>query len=291
MLAPICLFTYNRLNETQRTVEALKCNYLASQSELYIYSDGPKNVDSNQKVNDVRNYLKGINGFKSVEIIESPSNKGLANSVITGVSEVIAKFGKIIVLEDDLISAPNFLNFMNQALDFYQENPKIFSISGYTLNLPSLKTYKNDVYLGYRASSWGWATWKDRWENVDWEVKDYPAFKWNVFEHIRFMRAGSDMPRMLWKQMHGILDSWAIRWCYYQFKKDMLTVYPSKSKIINNGIGESATNTKKSKRYTVTLEEGHRIQFNFLEQIHVDKCLKKEFRSKFSFWSRLSDKF
>lgn len=291
MLAPICLFTYNRLNETQQTVEALKRNYLASQSELYIYSDGPKNPDKAAKVSEVRAYLKGVTGFKSVQIIESTSNKGLANSVIAGVSEVISKFGKVIVLEDDLISAPNFLNFMNQALDFYHENQKIFSISGFTLDLPTLKTYDKDIYLGYRASSWGWATWKNRWEHVDWEVKDYPAFKWNVFEHIRFMRGGSDMPHMLWKQMHGVIDSWAIRWCYCQFKKDLLTVFPSKSKIVNIGIGEEATHTKKSKRYYASLDEVDKLQFEFLDQIIIDDRLRKEFKGKFSILSRLNDKF
>ena len=138
-IAPICLFTYNRLEETIQTVAALKNNFLANKSELFIFSDGAKNKNVEQKIKQVRKYLKTITGFKNITIYESSKNKGLANSIIDGVTKIIETYGKIIVLEDDLVTSPNFLNFMNQALEFYHYNNRIYSVSGYTLNLPSLK--------------------------------------------------------------------------------------------------------------------------------------------------------
>jgi hypothetical protein len=290
MLAPICLFTYNRLSETIETIEALKNNYLASESDLIVFSDGPKNDTADKNVENVRNYIRGISGFKSINIIESSINKGLANSIISGVSYILENYEKVIVLEDDLISAPNFLNFMNQALDFYEDQNKIYSISGYTMDLPSLEKSKVDFYLGYRASSWGWGTWKNRWNKVCWEIKDHNRFFLSPIKHIRFLRGGSDLSLMLWRQMHGKIDSWAIRWCYHQFKNDLLTVFPSKSKVINIGSGDSATHTKKLNRFNVQLDTGNQKVFLFDQNPKINKIFVKEFRAKFSLYNRMKDK-
>ena len=290
MITPICLFTYNRLEETQQTVTALQQNFLAKESDLFIFSDGPKNEASFIKVNDVREYLKTIKGFKSITIFESQTNKGLANSIISGVTQIIEEYGKIIVLEDDLITTPNFLDFMNQALKFYEYKP-IFSISGYSFDLPSLKSYPKDFYLGYRASSWGWATWKDQWKSVDWEVEGYEQFSKSLKQQRRFMRGGSDMPRMLKNQMKGKIDSWAIRWCYDQFQKDLLTVFPSISKIRSIGFGENATHTKSTQRFYTTLDKGLQRDFNFNFPEQIVENITIEFREKFSILSRLKDKF
>ena len=291
MLSPICLFTYNRLSETKQTLEALQLNFLASESELFIFSDAAKAGGNQQKVVDVRNYLKTITGFKKVEIIESSVNKGLANSIIQGVTKIINEYGKVIVLEDDLITTPNFLEFMNQSLDFYAENNNIFSIAGYSMDLPFLKNYDKDFYYGYRASSWGWATWKDRWEAIDWQMNDYSHFKWNFRAQINFMRGGSDLPYMLWKQMHGKIDSWAVRWCYNQFKNDLLTVYPVKSKVESIGFGAAATHTKKTKRFFVVPDQEHKVSFRFENEAEIDEQLYREFKNKFSVITRLKDRF
>ena len=176
MLSPICLFTYNRLDETRQTVEALKRNFLAPLSCLYIFSDGPKDETITQKVNEVRQYIKTIGGFKAIKIFESPVNRGLAKSIIDGVTQIIEKYGRVIVLEDDLITSPNFLDFMNYALEFYQNKERVLSISGYSFSINYPNDYKYDVAIGFRASSWGWATWKDRWNKIDWRVNDYSSF-------------------------------------------------------------------------------------------------------------------
>ncbi|MGS0525317.1 hypothetical protein ACU8V7_09110 [Zobellia nedashkovskayae] len=147
MFAPICLFTYNRLSETRQTVEALQKNYLAKDSNLFIFSDGPKNESSSHKVNAVREYLKSIDGFKSITIYESIENKGLANSIISGVTQVIEKYGKVIVVEDDLVLSENFLSFMNKSLTYYKTIPKVFSISGFCLKITAPKKFQYDMFF------------------------------------------------------------------------------------------------------------------------------------------------
>lgn len=291
MLAPICLFTYNRLNEIQQTINALQKNFLSQESELYIFSDGPNNIATDTKVEEVRKYLKTIKGFKAVKVFESPVNKGLANSIISGVTQIIDKHEKVIVLEDDLITSPNFLDFMNQALLFYQEKEKVLSISGYSFLIKHSNNYQYDVSLGYRASSWGWATWKDRWKDIDWEVKDYNYFKWNLLKRLKFNRGGSDMSHLLDKQIKGQINSWAIRFCYHQFKYGFLDVFPVLSKVMNIGFSQNGTNCKfKSKRYKTILDISDKRSFCFNDELIVDQNVINEFYKHYSLKSRLSDK-
>lgn len=289
-LAPVVLFTYNRLFETKQTVEALQKNFLAKESELFIFSDGPKNIEGKEKVDAVRNYLDFIDGFKTVQIKESPLNKGLANSIIDGVTEIIEQYGNVIVLEDDLVTSPNFLDFMNQALDFYKNSSKVISISGYTLNLPSLNNYHLDYYFGYRASSLGWGTWIKKWKNIDWNISDYPNFKKDYKQQLKLFNLGNDMPGMLKNQMRGKIDSWAIRWCYHQFKQELITVFAAKSKITHIGDGEDATNASGTIKFNTPLDIGLQRKYNFNSELEVNKNLIKEFKSKFSIKTRAFDK-
>ena len=130
-LSPVVLFVYNRPEHTKKTIEALQQNHLASESNLYIFSDGCKNENDKIRVEKVREFIQSVKGFKSVSITQREKNLGLANSVITGVSDVINKFGKVIVLEDDLVISPYFLQYMNKALDFYEKEEQVISIHGY----------------------------------------------------------------------------------------------------------------------------------------------------------------
>ncbi|TDK42043.1 glycosyltransferase [Algoriphagus formosus] len=286
-LAPIVLFTFNRISETRATVNALRKNFLAKESDLFIFSDGPKFLDD-KKVAGVHNFIDTISGFKSVTIIKSSVNKGLASSIIEGVSEILKTYDSVIVLEDDLISSPNFLDFMNQALEFYRNNPMVFSISGYTMDLPGLKNNKKDYYLGYRASSWGWGTWADRWTKVDWDSNEFKPLSWK--EKRNFRKGGNDLPRMLNNQLKKKIDSWAIRWVYHQFKIGGLTVFPKSSKILSVGFGDDATHTKKTRRFDTVLDNGKRIHFEFDDELILNPKLLKDFRNKFSIWSRIKDR-
>lgn len=248
-LSPIILFAYNRPGHTEQTVVALKKNELASESDLFIFSDGPK-IENDENVKKVREYIKTINGFKSVTIIEREKNFGLANSIISGVNEIIDKFGKVIVLEDDLVTSKYFLKFMNGALDFFKDRNDVFSISGYSYPAKIMRipeNYKHEIYLSYRFGSWGWATCADRWDKVDWSVTDFEEFKHNKKLQKEFNRGGRDLSGMLISQMHGDIDSWAIRFDYAHFKNNSFSVRPVKTLVANIGMDGSGVHCEQKK--------------------------------------------
>jgi len=290
-LAPVCLFTYNRLVETQKTLDALKSNFLALSSDLIVFSDGAKNKSAVESVNLVREYLKTVEGFKSVTVIERQENYGLAKSIISGVSEVIDKHGQIIVLEDDLVTSPNFLSYMNKSLDFYDKKSKIWSVSGFSFPMSYQPNYNFDVAFGVRASSWGWATWADRWDKVDWDVADYTSFIKDKKAQKEFKQGGSDLCKMLNDQMTGKINSWAIRFCYAQFKNKALDVYPVSSKIKNIGFSAEATHTGgMDKRFMTKLDKTGKTDFLFSEELVPDPLLLRQFRKPFSIFMRLKYK-
>ena len=254
-LSPIVLFVYNRPEHTKRTVESLLKNTLARASKLLIFSDGAKNDKDLKKVNAVRDYIKTIKGFDRTEIVLRDKNFGLANSVISGITEVFKQNDRVIAMEDDIITSPSFLNFMNKALAFYQENKSIYSVSGYPYPIKISNKYQKDIFISYRASSWGWGTWKDRWEKVDWEIKDFSTFIFDKKTQKLFDRGGQDLTPMLKAQMKGNVDSWAIRWSYAHFKKNAFCLYPIVPLCKNIGTDKSGTHSSSSKKLDVNLEE------------------------------------
>lgn len=290
-LAPIILFVYNRPDLTKQTIKALLNNVLSIDSEIYVFSDGNKSEKDESYVKEVRSFIKNIVGFKSVKIFESQNNKGLANSIIQGVSEVMKNYDKVIVLEDDLYTTPNFLQFMNDSLNFYSNEKHVFSISGYSFNLGVATGEKFDAYLLNRGWSWGWATWKDRWEDVDWKVKTYEKFVHDSNARKEFSSGGSDLNKMLDAQMNHKLDSWAIRWFYHQFANKGLTVYPVYSKVHNNGFGVEATHTKGSdKRYIPLIDTLNNNTFRFPNSIENSTYYQQIFVKKMGYWSRFISK-
>jgi len=257
--APVVLFTYNRPEHTKMTVEALSRNRGAANTELYIFCDGPKPGHVTAAVQLVQDYASRIGStkcFRAVHVSISEENRGLANSIIAGVSRVLELHDEVIVLEDDLVTAAGFLEYMNEALDFFKVHRHIWSISGYALPIEIPRNYPHDVYVTPRACSWGWGTWKDRWEKVDWAVVDYPSFQVCRRRRMAFNRGGLDMSAMLDAKMRGKIDSWAIRWCYSQFLAGALTVYPTQSYVRNSGLDGSGTHSGVSTKYHAALVAG-----------------------------------
>ena len=288
-LSPVLLFTYKRPDQTRQTVEALQRNHLADQSELYIFSDGPRTEADADKVQHVREYLKTIDGFKKTTLKLSDKNQGLAASIIGGVTELINTYGKVIVLEDDLVTSTNFISFCNQALSHYKDDPQVFSVSGYTRPISGLKD--NGVYFTSRASSWGWASWKEKWNDVDWEVKDYAGFSSDSRARRAFNRMGSDMAAMLDKQMRGDIDSWAIRWCYHQFRNSYVTVFPATSKVRNIGFNEAASHTtSRFNNFRTDLDRSGNQTFEFSRNFNLDKNIIREFTRPYWLSERIKNK-
>lgn len=285
-LAPIIIFTYNRLDTLELVIKNLQKNILADKTDVFIFSDYARKDKDVESIEKVRSFLHTIEGFKSLTIIERKENYGLAKNIIEGVTDIINKYEKVIVLEDDLITSKNFISYMNQALDFYEDDKRIFAISGYTGNLPSLENLNEEGYLSYRPSSWGWATWKEEWIKNDWEVKDFDKFIKDNKAVKNFNRGGIDMTRMLKHCMEGKNHSWAIRWSYSMYKLDKYCFYPKVSKIQNVGFGEDATNCKGIDIYQTMLDSSENCDFRFNKNIEVNKQFIKEFAYVYSYTNK-----
>jgi len=271
-LAPICLFTYNRLEETKKTITALKKNNLASESNLFIFSDGWKNEKGKEKIESVRSYLQTIKGFRAVVIYKSSINKGLANSIIDGVSKVVNIYGKVIVLEDDLITTPNFLDFMNKSLNFYEDHKDIQSISGYSLKIKH-KSHNSDIYFSRRPHSWSWATWSKYWHKDFFDKEklreDLTKNKLLLFKET----CGQDISEMLVNSIEGLNDSWYVRWVYNHFKNKKYSVYPYYSKVKNIGFSDNGTHCHGINVYVTEMDLGLNRNFKLID---YTKNLKNE---------------
>lgn len=241
--APIVLFVYNRADHTKATVEALKKNPEAEYSELFVFADGPKK-ENDPKVMAVREYLPTIDGFKEVHLNCSDVNRGLAASVIAGVTEIVNKYGSVIVMEDDLVTVPFFLKYMNEALEKYGGSEKIYSITGYSY-LTGGSEKLPETYFLQNMSSWTWATWADKWAKFDplatgWERLMSDKQYARKFDH----NGCFSLAKMMKAQMvDHTIDSWAVRWCYSAFVNDGLALFPNKSLVTNVGFDGSGTNS------------------------------------------------
>ena len=291
-LSPIILFVYNRPEETKKTLDTLQVNLLAEETDLYIFSDAAKEPSQQENVKDVRSIIHSVDGFKSVSIIEQEKNKGLAPSIIDGVSSVLLKHKKAIVLEDDLVTSPNFLSYMNQSLDFYEKDKQIASISGCTYHINIPQNYLYDVYFTRRMCSHGWAIWLDRWESIDWELKDYDSFKNNWRENLKLMKGGEDLPRMLAAYKKGKINSWAVRFCYHQYKTNTFTVWPTQSKVDNKGFNVRGSNTKRMKALDrIDFASSDKTVFRFPENVFINKTINRRFLRKFKIITRIITNF
>jgi hypothetical protein len=237
-LAPVVLFTFNRPKHTAETLNALAANQLVAETNLYIFSDGPRNTKDFAKIKEVRTLLHAMKAqsiFKNVIIFESKENKGLANSVISGVSQVFSEYNSVIVLEDDLVTSNDYLKFMNICLHKYEGNDKIGCFTGYNPLKKMPADYNQDVYFSTRTNSLGWATWKNIWNNVDWEAKAYNRFKKSFKQRKLFNATGYDRAKRLDLQMQKDAKSWSILFGFDNFINNKYTAYPKDSKLIHIG--------------------------------------------------------
>jgi len=276
-LAPIALFVFNRPEHTKTTIESLKKNQLAAESELFVFSDGPRNKKDEADVKAVRTLIDSLNGFKRITIHKKTANCGLAGSVIAGVSEVIQQYGKVIAIEDDLQFSSHFLNYMNEALIRYENDHRVFSIGGYSPPLEMPQGYEEDSYLSYRCCTWGWATWQDRWEKVDWNVKDFPTFINDQSLVERFNRGGDDMTPILKLQMDGKISSWGIRWDYAHFKNDAYCFRPTYAIVGNTGNDGTGIHCGATDKYDVHINSQPTFVFPESGRLQVDEEINRRF--------------
>ena len=262
-LAPIVLFVYNRLTETVKTIEALKQNVLADKSKLFIFSDGPIDKVDEKQVNEVREYIHTVSGFKDIIIYETDSNRGLVASITSGVTQTLKDFEKVIVLEDDLCTSPYFLQYMNDGLKCYQEQQNVASISGFSV---PIKNNLSEFYFLPGTFWWGWGTWRDRWElfNKDGKYLLSELKKRKVMKDYNINGSFLISPEItLKKHLKGDLQSWAVRWHASMLLENKYSLYSSQSLVNNIGIG-NGTNC--------------RIKTSIFKSKLVDRPLKIDFQ-------------
>ncbi|MES2838449.1 MAG: glycosyltransferase family 2 protein [Bacteroidota bacterium] len=241
-LAPIALFVYNRPKHTQQTLKSLMNANLAELSQLYIFADGAKlGADAKQieNIKATRKLIKELNWPGKLTVIESETNKGLANSIIEGVTKLVNEFGKIIVLEDDLLVSKSFLEYMNDSLRIFENEEIVYGISGYSF-APGL--IKKENYFLPIGSSWGWATWNRAWKNISFDTE-------TLIQEIEKNKLIIDFDfgkypyfKMLNDQKNGLVNSWAIRFYASFFLKKGIFLFPKESLVLNIGFDNSGTN-------------------------------------------------
>lgn len=253
MPAPIALFVYNRPRHAVRTIAALQANQYASESDLYIFSDAPKTSDPISAVREVREYIKTVTGFASVKIVERGQNYGLARSIISGTDEVVKKYGRAIVLEDDMVTSPHFLRYMNEALALYENDEDVISIHGYVYPVGGKLP---ETFFLRGADCWGWATWRRGWELFEPDGG-------KLLSELETRRLTDDFDfngacsytQMLRDQVTGKNDSWAVRWYASAFVRGKLSLYPGTSLVRNIGLDSSGTHCGETARYDSRLAQ------------------------------------
>lgn len=244
-LAPIIIFVYNRPIHAQLVIEALIQNELSAESEIYFFSDGPKDNETDKEaVGKVREYLRSVLHFKKIHIQENEVNLGLEQNIIQGINQVFSWHEMAIILEDDTLPMPGFLMFMNMALSLYQNEIHVGTIQGFQFPIKFKK--KLNSFFTYSVGCWGWATWKDRWALFEPNgsilmqeiIAQNLTFKFNINNTYPFTE-------LLKNQIEGKTNSWAIRWYASLFIQNKLNYYPTFSLIKN--IGNDASGTHKDK--------------------------------------------
>jgi hypothetical protein len=283
MPAPVMITTYTRKEHLQRTLDALRKNELAEATTVYVYVDGPRPGDE-QKVSAVRQYLDTVSGFGALHVVARKRNMGAHENAKAANYEVLDRYGKMIRMEDDIVTAPGYLKFMNQALDKYENDKKVFSISAYCPPIQIPADYPYDVYFIRRFSGWGCGIWRDRLDNIYQEItqEEYARFASNRklvrdFEY----SGGKDMLLMLKGVASGKLEAGDVTAMYSQFVNDQYTLYPTRSLVQNIGMDGTGVHCDVTNYFDVDLSG--KASFEFPAQVVVDDRIVEASRA---YWDR-----
>lgn len=284
LIAPVAVFAFNRSDLLLRTLAALAANDLAKESDITVFCDGPRHDEEKKATDGVRAVAHAAQGFASVHVVERQRNMGCAASIIDGLTYMFALHERLIVIEDDIICSPYTLAFLNAGLEFYATDSRVFNISAWSpppslLRIPS--DYLHDVYAVPRFNCWGWASWRNRFQDIDWTVADYGDFKSSSSLRKAFDAGGGDMSAMLDAQMEGRIDSWAIRADYARFKKGQVGINPVKSYTTNIGMDSGTHCTEATGKFDNDLSIASQ-KAEFIASIAYDKRIIKRYRCIYS---------
>lgn len=235
---PVAVFAYNRPFHTRRALESLSRCYRRKECDFFFFLDGPRTEDARPQVNATRKVLKEWGGEFNAQIVERNSNQGLANSIVSGVTELCRKYGRVIVLEDDLVVGTDFLHYMLESLSRYKNDEQVLQIGGFTVSSPENLT--TDVFLLPVTTTWGWATWQRAWRHFSWQPRDLDTAKLDREWYRLFDLNGTcSFSNMLEDRLSGRNDSWGILWWYAVSRCQGLVAYPKNSLVWNGGFDGS----------------------------------------------------
>jgi hypothetical protein len=286
----IVVFAYNRPQVLEKTLIALKKNMGIEHHTIIFFCDGPKinaNIDDLEKIKQVRTIAKSINWCKQLIVNESKENKGLANSLVAGITQTLKDYEAIIVLEDDIKTSPYFLKYMTDALVHYKDKEEVISISGYNypLNLPD---YVEETFFIRGADCWGWATWKRGWELYENDGQKLLDLLKQSKQIKDFDFNGSYRYSKMLEDTIKTNKSWAVKWYASAYLKNKLTLYPTTSYVENIGIGTEGTNTKTKTPLTSTISLNNNEIKHFNERICETKIMREAFEKHFKKHNKLS---
>lgn len=273
-LASIAIFAFNRPDNLKNLMESLLKCPLSQESDIYIFIDGARNYKEKVICEQVHNVASSyVNRFKSININASNKNFGLATSLVRGITRVFEGNDRVIVLEDDLILSENFVVYMNKALSFYSQSERVGSVSAFTSDFEYETNL--DTYVHPRPCSWGWGTWKDRWENCIWDYKP-ASFGESLKLRFKSRAAGQDVYRMFNNNLRGKINSWAIMWTMHHIKNNLVTIYPFKTKVKNNGYGDSATHCIGVNPFPTNFKSDSNDTFAFEDNLNINLPIIKK---------------
>ena len=250
-IAPVALFVYSRPGLTRLTLEALAANRLAERTKLFVFADGPRRPEDEGNVRETRRIAASAKGFAAVTVLASVPNLGLSRSIIGGVTRLTDEFGTAIVLEDDIVTSPYFLEYMNDALEKYRNDSRVAAVSGY---LPPFDRRLPETFFQRDAECWGWATWKRAWSTFNPDgVALLDALARQDLLRFFDQDGTANYVDMLKRQVVGKNDSWAVRWRASVILADMLSLYPGRSLTENVGFDGSGTHSDESSMWNVEL--------------------------------------
>ncbi len=287
MKTGIIVFAYNRSGHLQKVIDGLKEN--RGVSKLYIFQDGLKCEEHYRAWNETRKVIQKIDWCEVVYNCPD-QNKGLARSIVDGINLVFDENDAVVVLEDDCVPAPRFITFMEQCFERYQEDQRVYSVGGYSwpLNIQK-KGGESDIYFCRRISSWGWGTWKDRWEKYE---QDYTFLQRMLFDQKQSAELaiwGNDLERTLVERVKGLNDSWAVFWALKTIEDGGVCINPYFSLIDNIGFDGSGVHCGKTNDYHVELDVTLKEQFSFPEEIKIAPEIEHAFAKLFNSYTVMQD--
>ncbi|SBW01423.1 hypothetical protein KL86APRO_11428 [uncultured Alphaproteobacteria bacterium] len=287
-MTPLALFCYARPEHTCRTVEALMANRRADEIALTVFCDGPRDSRARPKVAETRAAVHALldasDAFGAIAFVERDENLGLTRSILGGIGHLLETADQVIVIEDDIVTAPGFLDYALSGLDAYRDDPRIATIGGYVPGAVSAaipSDYRDDVFFSPRNTAWGWATWRDRWQTVDYTLADYPAFKNDLPAQLAFNTCGDDVTQMLYFTAERGLNTWDVQSTYAFFRQSRLTVLPCRSLVENIGLDGTGEHCATAPAMAVNLAAAlgtHR----FPAEVTTDDRILSAFRKLFA---------